>query len=194
MTQSIISDDFVKQSQERLIAVFDVNTPEIPEEILPPEKQASNQNNSPIKNQPVETSSIILPQEWSISSIAQKNASDTAGSDGNGDKNVYDPYAGASPQFEAQSQSSYIADYSTMDPEFDPKMFEEWIAKLRSRLRRSSGTIMLSVTLDDGRVTSAEIMDGNASMPLQLFVRNDAMGQKLFRSGSGKKSLPEIRL
>ena len=197
ITQSIISDDLIDKSQARLVAVFDFSPENKTEEKPISEKQASNQDNISQQNQPIETNTISIPKEWSVSriNIAQKNTSDNAGDDGNSDDGVYDPYAGASPQLDQQKQSDYTADYSKMDPAFDKSMFEAWIAKLRARLRRANGTVMLSVTLDDnGRIADAQIIGGNASMPLRLFVRNDVMGQKLFNGGTGKKSLPEIRL
>ncbi len=196
ITQSIISDDLINKNQERLVAIFDFSPENETEEKPTPEKQASNQDNISQQNQPIETSSLSIPKEWSVSriNIAQKNTSDNAGDDGNADDGVYDPYAGASPQLDQQKQADYTADYSNMDPAFDKSMFEAWIAKLRVRLRRANGTVMLSVTLDDGRIKDAQIIGGNASMPLRLFVRNDVMGQKLFNGGSGQKSLPEIRL
>ncbi len=195
ITQSIISDDFIDKSQSRL-AVFDFSPEQKPIEKPILDKQASNQDNISQHNQLIETTALSIPKEWSISriNIAQQKISDKAGGDGNADEGIYDPYAGASPQLDQHKQADYTADYSNMDPAFDKSMFEAWIAKLRVRLRRANGTVMLSVTLDNGRITEAQIIGGDASMPLRLFVRNDAMGQKLFNGGSGQKSLPEIRL
>lgn len=162
----------------------------------------------------------VIPSEWSIAQIVIPRATAPAYSDaptsqgiigsggtgrGSGSGVGFDPYAGAAP--ERQERSFANAEPATSvglnsqlfegaDPALDREAFVILLNELEGRLIMIKGNIRLSVTVDrEGRVQSAEILQGSGSLQFQLFVRSYVIGRKLFNhSAPAKRRLPPIKI
>lgn len=149
-----------------------------------------------------------LPAEWSVGSIrvVRSVASNSApvlavetgaGAAGGGDRGseVYDPFAGAAPNRKpdellargiVKSKQPTIVEKVTGffgfdgGDKIDPDAFEQLVEDLRQRLPRARGSVLLLVSLDGkGKVKSAEIVGGTASVQVKFFVRNAVVGKQL---------------
>jgi hypothetical protein len=162
----------------------------------------------------------VMPSEWSIARIVIPRATAPAYSDaqttqgitgsggagrGSGSGAGFDPYAGAAPKRQERSFANGEPATSVglnsqlfegADPALDREAFVILLNELEGRLIMTKGNIRLSVTLDrEGRVQSAEILQGSGSLQFQLFVRSYVIGRKLFINvGSTKRTLPPIKV
>jgi len=171
-----------------------------------------------VKNQTELDTSIQTVSEWSVSSMqvsvrrprsveSSNNIANQGivGSESSGDSGVYDPFAGAAPNRKDKKRSGAatailedIVDFVS-GSDLERRLFEDWLAQLRTRLPRSHGDVMLAVKVSgDGKVTSARLLGGSASPQVKFFIRNAILGERLFKSdlswGGTEQNLPRILL
>lgn len=199
LTSIILSNnninDLTDKNQKKLMAIFTLNE-NIPEPVEK-KKQTKEQINDNQPLQQVIEPIIQYPPEWTVTNIAsrQNNDANLTNRNSTDSLSVYDPYAGASPQRSTNEITGLDMDYTNSDPSLNRTIFEEWVKKLKAKLKRANGSIKLSVVISDqGYVTEANILNASASKQVQLFIRQDAIGEQLFKSGGGIRELPSINL
>lgn len=214
-------------AEENTLTMIELSSADIDEPSPETEGGGSEQQSAPAVPSELDTSiETPLPLEWSRTRFSEPRlVSNTAAPSyptGSGDDSgagagqgggVYDPFAGASPNRDPdkdellrkpkpqQTLAGRISGFFGFDDaakQAEADAFEQWVEDLRKRLPRAKGSVLLSVETDGaGKVKSARITGGSASMQVKFFVRNAALGQTFAGLGSqaGKaKVLPVIRL
>ena len=214
-------DQMAKLSDNKL-SIFEISEPPKPTPL--PDQNAEGGGTRESQSAPKVASNFqqppFMPSEWSIARIVVPRATAPAYSEiptsqgiagsggagrGSGSGSGFDPYAGAAPKRQeisianGEPPTSLALNSQLLegaDPGLDREAFVKLLDELKDRLMMVKGDIRLSVTVDrEGRVQTAEILQGSGSTQFQLFVRSYVIGRKLFKQGSpAKRKLPPINV
>lgn len=181
------------------LAVFDVAFPEAPAPFSIENDEGQGDGEKDVAPMPdPEIRQDPTYKQWSVKRIrrpsvagtdrldvVQRQGETNQGGSGSGDGfgQAFDPYAGASPQYR-EARTDLQEEAGRSDPRLDKVAVADYVRGLRQRLGFAAGRMILSLTVGrDGEIISAEVVGGNARVQLQLFVKSDIIGRRLYQPG-----------